>query len=385
MIIKNVELIKMSCFFEKEWKWSGGYFPGWHAILVRIQTESDVEGFGEIGAGVLVPDIVEVVLNTFKRLLVGRGVEDVQDIVDSLYRNSFVWGRRGVVISVIGGIDIALHDILGKALGVPVYILLGGKKRSKIKVYASGGVIGGEDLDALQDELNNYVKQGFKAVKIRIGYGIKKDTEIVKAAREAVGDEVDLMLDAGQNYVKQPWDLLTAMEIAKKLEKFNPFFIEEPLPSDNLNDLRKLCKSTIIPIAGGESGSWRYEFIEIIEKEAMDIIQPDCVLAGGLRETKRICEYAENNGVIAIPHTWGSAPGLMANLHLNASTNNCLMSESSQMENPFRTELLEKDPDFIDGYVTVPDTVGLGVKISEEYIRKHPFDINALPPGSMNN
>jgi len=303
----------------------------------------------------------------------------------SLYNSSLYWGRRGAPISVISGIDIALHDILGKFLGVSVYVLLRGPTKFKIKAYPSGGVVGGEDLEALQTELHNYVQQGYRAVKIRIGYGPKKDREIVKAAREAIGDDIDLMLDAGQNYVKEPWDLLTAKKVAKAVEPFNPFWLEEPLRTDNLSSYRKLCESTAIPITGGENGTWRYEFREIIDQRAMDIIQPDCIQAGGLSETKRICEYAALHGVPVAPHIWGSAPGLMASLHLIASTPNCIVAEYSQMPNPLRTELLVKKPKLEEGYITLPQIPGLGVEVTEEHIRKYSFNPEAKPPTSTFN
>ncbi len=379
MKIRELELIKLSCFFEKEWRWPGGRFPGFHAVLVRVLTDSNIEGIGEIGCGVQVPDIVTSVFNHFKPLLIGREIQNIQSITESLYSNALPWGRRGVAISVISGIDIALHDVLAKSLGIPMYVLLGGQEKPKIKAYASGGVIGGENLEALQTELHNYVQEGFKAVKIRIGYGLNKDLDIVQAARDAIGDGIDLMLDAGQNYRKKPWDLLTAKKVAKALEPFNPFWLEEPLRTDNLSIYQELRESTSVPIAGGESGMWRYEFRDIIDRKAMDIIQPDPIQAGGLRETKLICDYAAMSGVPVAPHIWGSAVGLMASLSLIASTPSCIIAELSQMPNPFRDELLVEKLKLKEGHIVLPDTSGLGVEVTEEHVRKYPFNPEATP------
>lgn len=385
MKIKDVEIVKLSCFFEKKWEFSGGSFPGWHAVLVKIVTDTGLEGIGEIGSGVQVPQVVDSILEEFKRIPIGKNVEDINKIVELLYQNSLYWGRAGVTISVISGIDIALHDVLGKFLNVPVYTLLGGRRREKIKAYASGGVVGERSLETLQNELKEYVELGYKAVKIRIGYGLKKDIEITKAAREAIGGDVDLLLDAGQNYAREPWDLPTAMKIVKALEPFNPFWLEEPMRTDRVKDYAKLTSYSNIPIAGGENATWRYEFYNFIENHALDIINPDCVQAGGIRETKRICEFAELNGVAVAPHIWGSAPGLMANLHLIASTSNCILFEYSQMENPLRSELLMEELKFEDGFITIPEAPGLGVKLTDEILAKYPFNSNALPPSATFN
>jgi len=241
-----------------------------------------------------------------------------------------------------------------------------------LPVYASGGV--NPSIEALTEELKNYVARGFRAVKIRLGYGFEEDLARVAAARKAVGPDVHLLLDMGASYLPEPPNVIEMMRLARHLEQFDPFWLEEPLPPDDLAGHRRLRSSTWIPIAAGENTRTVSEVQQIMDAEAVDILQTDVVYAGGIMEQLRIGEAAASYGVMLAPHTWGSAPGLLANLHTIACLSNALIVEYSQAYNPLRQSLLVRPLQFEDGELLLPEVPGLGVDITSEVIERYPYD-----------
>ncbi|GAH51142.1 unnamed protein product, partial [marine sediment metagenome] len=285
MKIINVESVMLSYVYpkEKRWVWPAATVYGTNACLAKVSTDEGLTGIGEIAAQTTVPEIMSSIVKKFREIIVNENPLDIEKIWQKMYAASFPWGHKGIITTVIGGIEIALWDILGKAKEMPVYSLLGGAVSSKVKVYASAGME--KPLKELAKELKEFVQEGYTAIKIRIGYpSLRKNYEIAKTAREAVGEEIDLMLDAGQGYVPNPWTVSEAVRMAKMLEELHPFWLEGPCSEEDIEACIAITNATDIPIAGGENLRTRSEFKEIIEKGALNIIQPDVTIAGGISE-----------------------------------------------------------------------------------------------------
>lgn len=373
--ITDVETILLSYRYEgnEAWKWSGGKTLQRNAVLVRISTDADIQGIGEIGESAYLPRAVErIVEDQFKPMLVREDPFDVERLWQKMYVRSIHWGRKGVIIPIISGLDIALWDIMGKCLGKPVYELLGGMYRDKVRVYASAGMA--RPIDEIVKEAQGFVAQGFTAVKIRIGTNLRDDVKVVKAVRKGVGDEIDLMVDAGQAYVDFPWDYNAALSIAKRLEDYDLYWLEEPCVPDDIEGYVRLTSSVDLPIAGGENEYTKFGFKDLIVKRAVDILQPDVTRAGGISECKKIAAIAAAFHMQCAPHIFGSGASLMANMHFIASTPNILIMEYDCTLNPLRDNLLAKPLKLENGYVYVPkDVLGLGVNLTDEMIHKYTF------------
>lgn len=356
-------------------RWSGGNATAISVTLVRVHTDQGVTGLGDVYCGMLVPEVIPPLVEHFKRQLLGADPLQIQGLWNSMYRRSLFWGRSGIAMAVMGSIENALWDIAGKVAGVPVYELLGGLAHQRLPIYASGGLDKSpEDMVA---ELDGYKSDGFKAVKIRIGHGLKKDCEKVSLAREVLGDEIELMVDAVQGHNPVPWAARTASGVARRIEEFNVAWFEEPCLATDYAGYAEVRRSTKIPIAGGESSAGIHEFIRFFETQSLDIVQPDVSHAGGILECKKIAALAEANSVRLAPHSWGSAIVLAANFHFGFSTPNCWILEYPTWGFPLRDELLVEPVEMKDGYIYPSRAPGLGVELREEIIAKYPYQ-----PGS---
>lgn len=374
MRIEKVELLRLTYRYspDEAWDWPGGSYRGWTAAFARVTDDEGCYGIGEIGDGLPAPELLPPVVDRIRPMLVGRDPRHVRGLVNRLYRSAPGWGRRGLHVSVLSGIESALFDLLGKRLGVPVHVLLGGAIRTRLPVYASGGV--DSSLEELARELRSYVERGFKAVKVRIGYGYARDIAIVEAARHAVGRDVALLLDFGASYLPLPPNPVEVAQLARELEKLDPYWLEEPLFPDDIPGHRRLRQLTRIPIAAGENTRTHHEVVPFLEQGALDVLQTDAVYAGGMLEQLRIATLAARHGVMMAPHTWGSAPGLMANLHAFACMENGLMAEYSQMRNPLRERLFLAPLQFEQGELVLPEHPGLGIDVPEALMVECPYD-----------
>jgi L-alanine-DL-glutamate epimerase-like enolase superfamily enzyme len=378
MRISNVELICLRHYYspEERYEWSGAEALGVQALVVRVTTDGGLYGLGEIGVDIPAA-IAQPLVEYFSELLIGEAAEDIERIWEIMYRAAFSWGRRGIPVSVMGAIDIALWDLKGKALGVPVYQLLGGKAHDKILAYASGGEE--QPLEQLAEELRGYVQQGYRVIKIRMGYPeFERNHAIVETAREAVGPNVELAVDSGQCYVPRPWNIREATRLGHMLEDYDIAWFEEPWVTDDLAGWAKLAAALDVPISGGEASWTRWDFEVVMTLKAMDIIQPDVSISGGISECRRIAANAQTRSVQIINHTWTSGIGFPANLHLVAATPNIPMVEFPQVSNPIAKDLMKEQPVFKDGYIKYPIAPGLGVELTDEVIEKYSKDKGPL-------
>jgi D-galactarolactone cycloisomerase len=353
----------------------GWWYDTKGALLVKVETDEGIEGWGECygPAGV-----AKAVIDTlFKSQVLNRDPFDVEVIWEHLYNRVKDYGLSGMTISGISGIDIALWDIMGKACGKPVHKLLGGAFREKVQAYATGLYF--KNLDRVTEEAveeaSGYVEDGFRAVKMKIGLGsVKKDLDRITAVKEAIGPEVLLMVDANHCY-----NVPQAITLGRELERMGVHWFEEPISPEDIEGYVEVSRALDIAIAGGENDSTRFGFREIITRRAMDIIQPDVCAAGGLTECKKIAAMASAHWIQCIPHAWGSVIGMAATLHFLASLPDCPpclvpippMLEYEQTFNPFRDELSEIPITHSRGIVDVPKGPGLGISVNEKVIEKY--------------
>jgi L-alanine-DL-glutamate epimerase-like enolase superfamily enzyme len=289
-----------------------------------------------------------------------------------LHQNTFWQGRGGTITHTISGIDIALWDILGKVTRQPISRLLGGRYRESIKPYGSMLMV---DPERMQDRLQQGMARGFKAFKIGWGpfgrVSARMDEAIVAAAREAVGPEVEIMVDAGGSDTFWPHGYKWAIQAARMLVNYDVRWFEEALRPDDLEGYIRLTEHSPVPISAGEVLTRRQSFLEWIEHRAVDYIQPDVTKVGGISEQHRIGQYADDHSILLVPHGWNTAVGLAADLQLVAAAGNARWVEyitpSPYVEDLFATPL-QLDA---AGCLAIPDAPGLGFAWNLDGIAKH--------------
>jgi D-galactarolactone cycloisomerase len=353
----------------------GWFYKTKGALVVEIRTDTGLVGWGDCyGPAAVSRAIID---NVLKVGLIGRDPFDVEVLWEELYNKVKDYGLTGMTISAISGIDIALWDLVGKATNQPIHKLIGGAFRTKLQAYATGLYF--KDMNRLNEEAveeaRGYVEQGFKAIKMKIGLGsITKDIDRVAAVRDAIGPHVQLMVDANHCF-----NVPQAIAIGRELQKLDIHWFEEPISPEDLDGYVEVTRKLDMAIACGENEFTKFGFRRIIEKRAMDIVQPDVCAAGGITECKKIATLAQASSIQCVPHAWGTAIGLAATMHYLASlpfTPPCLvptppMLEYEQTFNPFRDELSSTDLTHKDGFVTVPNGPGLGIEINREVLEKY--------------
>lgn len=374
--IVEVETILLSYRYKEDEVWT---CPGWtslqrNAMLVRIWTDKGLYGIGEIGEATSIPlGVEQIVKERFMPMLIGQDPTRIEYLWKKMYVRTQHWGTSALAVAIISGLETALWDILGKQLNKPVYELLGGHVRDKIRVYASAGM--SKTNEDLAKEVAHYKQLGYSAVKMRIGNpDYRSDIEAVRMAREAIGSEIDLMADAGMCYVDNAWDWDTVLKVTRELEPSKLFWLEEPFVANNLDDYARLTAMTDIPIAGGEHAYTKYEFKEWIARRAANIVQPDVTRSGGILETKKIAAIADAYHMRCAPHIFTSGVSLMANFHFILSTTNVMIMEYDRTPNPLRDELLIEPLEYRDGFVHLPKRMpGLGIDLTDEARKKFAF------------
>ncbi|MBI4553927.1 MAG: mandelate racemase/muconate lactonizing enzyme family protein [Candidatus Latescibacteria bacterium] len=352
--------------------------------LVRVHTDDGLTGIGQAESPALV---IEAILRTdggLQDLLHGEDPLQVERLWQKMYAATGLFGRRGVTIAAIGAVETALWDLAGKALGRPVCDLIWtacctvrdrGEVKSKVVPYATV-YPPGDTIPEIVERFALARDRGFRAMKLEEWPGgfahvsVQHDVEIVRAVRETIGEERDLLID-----VQNHWsDVGQALATIRALELYRPFFIEAPLPADNLAGYARLADAVDTRIAIGDWGfTTRFEFDEIMEKGRVDVVQPSAVRSGGMREITRIAEAAYRRGLICVPHAWCHMVGVAAELHLAAVLPNMPYFETPMAfpDSPIISELLvppiQVDP---DGFIDVPRRPGLGFELNDEVVTR---------------
>jgi L-alanine-DL-glutamate epimerase-like enolase superfamily enzyme len=360
-----------------------GRIASFDSTLVRIETEGGPVGFGEakaaVGSAGTNAALCTCIEDELAPLLLGQDPRDISRLWDVMYNGSRahfalarghafpVLGRRGLTLAAIGGIDMALWDILGKSLGVPVWRLLGGRRHERMPAYASGGWAPAERIAA---ELRGFLERGgFTAVKMRVGAGdgtLDHSIRRVHAAREGLDDGVDIMCDAHGT-----WTVAEARRFCRAVADCNLVWLEEPVCADDKRGQAEVRAATDIPIASGESEFTRFDFRDLIELRAVDILQPDLSIAGGITEAMRIEALASAHQLRFAPHLWGGALTFAAGLHVAAVASSGFILEYSLGANPMLHELALEDFPVVDGMIEIPDRPGLGVTIDEAFVDRY--------------
>ena len=343
--------------------------------FVKIHTDEGIHGVGE--AYSCGPDTATVeVIHDFAGWLIGRDPRDIEGLWNLLYAGSRFPGGS-VVNAAISGIEHALWDISGKAAGLPVYRLLGGKCREKVRVYQSPHGPTPEEL--AEHAVTLIERYGYTALKVGPlppGYqmlpwnaALRAAVARVEAVRRAVGDDIDLGVVAHA----RSFEPARALELCLALAPVRPCFIEEPLRPENYAALAKLSQHTDVPLATGEMLYTKYEFRDLIALQAVDIIQPDVCLTGGLWEMKKIAALAEANYVSVAPHNPCGPIATAVNVHFAASTQNFVVLEYQPDDEAPRRELVDEPMQLVDGYLELPERPGLGLDLMEEAVGRYPF------------
>lgn len=374
--IKKVTCHVVSAPVERPFTSSRGWlYKQRGSCIVEIETADGIVGWGECyGPSQVARAYIE---SQYAARIIGRDAFDVEVIWEDLYNRIKDYGNKGMAISALSGIDIALWDIIGKSCGKPIHKLIGGAYRTEVQSYATGLYF--IDMDRLieeaVEEAQGYVAEGFTAIKMKIGLGSPKlDLERVRAVREAVGGDVRLMVDANHCFT-----VPAAIRLGRELEKLDVEWFEEPISPEDLDGYVEVTRALDMAVAGGENEFTRWGFRDIVARKAMDIVQPDVCAAGGISECRKIATLAAAHGVECVPHAWGSAIGLAATLHFIAALPDQPPSfrpmppllEFEQCENPFRDLLTEEPIVQRRGVVQIPTGAGLGIEVKREIIERY--------------
>ena len=348
---------------------SMGNFAFHNWLLVEISTDTGLVGLGNAA---LSPAVTKQLIDTYlEPLLVGADPWDVEYLWQQMYRRTLAFGRKGAALVAISAVDIAIWDLLGKDAKQPVFRLLGGRTKEKIPVYASR--LYAMPIPELQAEAQKYKDQGYTMMKLRFGWGpvdgaagMQKNVNLVRAVREVIGDELDLMADAYMG-----WTLDYAKRMLPWLEPFNLRWLEEPVIPDDTRGYRELKSYGRIPIAGGEHEFTLYGFRELLDAKAVDYIQFDTNRVGGITQARKIAALAEAHSVPVVPHS-----GQMHNLHIVMASLNCPMAEffpivDVEVGNELFWYIFKGEPRPVNGYIDLSDDVpGLGLTVQENALSK---------------
>lgn len=375
--------------------------PRRSAAFIEIHTDGDLVGVGETYAGYFFPEAVPEIVEFFKPILIGKTLDNLAQLWSEMYLCGNYWGRVGLGPAVLNGIDAALWDLKGKTLGVPVYELLGGRKHDRLLCYASGGP-SNYPKDRLAAKLDFYRGLGFKAVKLGAGsYSKETGFRLASSANEAaefeadkldfvrrhMGKEVRIALDGHMGNTEShlsAWNTSTAKAVLHACEQYDLFFFEEPLPYTDPWGYAELCRSTHIPVAGGECLTASYEWRVFAEQDAFDIGQPDAAFTGGIGEFMKVAAMLESRGRKIATHSAGAGGALLQNIHCAFACANTVVCEILPALGPLHLEIAGDSFVFRDGMVLPPAKPGLGIELTEAVKRRYPFvrgsgEFNSVP------
>ena len=341
--------------------------------LIAIHTDAGITGYGSVFTD---GRLAQAGLKVLEPLLIGENALEPERVTEKLHQNTFWMGRGGTLTHTISGIDIAMWDILGKATGLPVSQLLGGNYRTKVKPYCSLLM---EEPELMRDVVAGYHAKGFRAFKIGWGpFGRARDARldeaIVRAAREGIGPDSQLFVDAGASDAHWPHGLKWAMRTAEMLKEYDVGWFEEALKPDAIDDYCDLRRASPVPIAGGEVLTRRQNFMPWLSRGAFDIIQPDVTKVGGISEQRRIVWMAQDHGIRYVGHGWNTALGVAADLQMAAAFPGVDLVEFIG-GSPYVDGILD-EPFVLDenGDLSIPDKPGLGVAIDRDKLAKYTPD-----------
>lgn len=378
MIIKDIKVYVINAPLDVAFQFAQGWVTSRSSVVVEVIGADGTSGFGEcLCHGQQPPQIAEAFIeNCFKPRVIGKNSLDVDVIWEDLYNVSRPFGQYGSCINAISGLDIAIWDLNGKELGCSVSTLLGGRYREKVLAYATGfyRLPDKKYPEEGQKEALGHIANGFKAMKLKAGYTPEVDIEYIRAVREAVGWDIKLMVDFNCAY-----NQATARRLLLELQDQKIEFFEELLPPEDMKGYQALRNMTSSYIASGENMFGKITMKNWLEAGALDIYQQDLCSGGGFTEMKKMLSLAQAYNTMMVPHVWGSGIGLAASLQFVsniAPSPLCTkpvepMLEFDTSSHPFRLDLIYGNIEFKDGYVHIPNGVGIGVDVNRGILEKY--------------
>lgn len=363
---------------------SQGRFGNRKSLLVRVETDSGLVGWGEGGQYGPAAPVASCIDDVFAPTLIGEQLEAPQLMWERLFSHIRDFGSRGPFMDAISALDIAFWDLTGQELGVPVHRLIGGARRDTVHAYGTGFYAPADDpfsVDEtrIREECDRKLGDGFDAMKVKIGLlPVADDRRRLEIIREHLGSGIRLAVDANHAY-----NATVALRVAEMLADFDVLWFEEPVIPEDKDAYRRVRDGSPVPIAGGECEHTRFGFNELIAGGCVDIAQPDLGVAGGISEWQQIQTLAGVAGVSVVPHVWGSGVALAAALQVLAATplnpytanpvpfQNAPVLEFDTTDNPLRSEVVVESFDLVDGAVAVPQGSGLGVTVDEGAVRRY--------------
>ncbi len=367
MKVTDVKIFTVDCF-RTNW------------VFIKVYTDEGIDGVGEATLEYKEKALWGAVEH-IKEYLVGKNPLEIEKHFHNIYRDAY-WRGGPVLMSALSAVECALWDILGKHLGVPVYQLLGGKVNEKVRIYVNGWFSGAKTPEEFGKKAAEAVKRGVTAMKwdpfgksyLEISNkDLNTALECVARVREAVGNEVDLLIEGHGRF-----NIPTSIKIAKELEQFKPMFFEEPVPPDNLDALKAVKDKSPVAISAGERLYTRWDYKQMFDLMAADYIQPDISHAGGIMELKKIAAEAESRYIAFAPHNPSGPVANAATLQLAACIPNFTILEIMYSDVAYRKDVTNEALEYKDGYITIPDKPGLGIEINEEECLKHPYQVHTL-------
>src|SRR5579859_6226989 len=350
-------------------------------LLVRVETDEGVYGWGEASLHGSV-EAVETAIHELGVYLIGKDPLGIERHWQGMY-NAWRWRGGAVLMTALAALDIALWDIEGKRLGVPVHRLLGGPYRDAVRCYASHWLPGVTDRAGAVESAREARRRGFSAFKFTaIDRRLLRESEraamrraenLLAGAREGAGDDCDIMIELAELLSPR-----TAVQLAEALAPYRPYWFEEPIPFENARAMATLQRDLAVPIATGERLLSRWEFRELLELQGCRIIQPDLMHAGGISEVKRIASMADTHYILVAPHNSGGPIVTLAAIHLAASIPNFLILEQMEVEQPLRAALCDTPPVIVDGHFLLPDKPGLGADIDVAAVQARAFQAQPI-------
>jgi L-alanine-DL-glutamate epimerase-like enolase superfamily enzyme len=352
--------------------------------FVRVKTDTEIDGLGETLLGYYVPELVPPLVAHFRDVVIGQDPREIQRLWEQMYVKALRWGHVGPAISVMGAIEIACWDILGKTLQVPVYQLLGGCVHDKMRCYASTGSPAWP-MEKTLKRFEELMGQGFTALKTVHGFVgreepvsvaslVKQETEKFTSLREAFGGDVDLMLDPAAPFNREPWSGDVALRVVQALDAFHLLWVEQPVRVDKVDDYLRIRRHCTTPLAAGENATTLNDLKPFLETRALDVVQPDSIWGGGIGESLKMVAAAEAHDMRTAPHCFSGVVGLCANYHVAFASRSCFIVEFPVHQSPVidRT-LMESGFTFKDGYLFPAGGPGLGAELPDALIEKYPF------------
>ena len=370
--VKKIEIFFLEYPFPKKlnYKYSAGVVENMIVPVVKLTDSNNNYGLGEITHGQFTHEPIIGLIKHFSDLLKNSETENINQAWEKMYGSSVFWNREGIGIGVMGGINIAMYDLLGKRMQIPTYKLLGGVQKEKIRIYASNGLF--DNSRQLLEDAKKAYSLGFRVYKMRV---INPDTilGLVKAFNKKFKNKMQLIVDAVQGSAANPWATKVSINLAKKLEEEEIVFLEEPFRVENLKGYKDIKKFTLLNIAGAESIPTARAFKKYLDEDVFDILQFD-IATSGFTEGRRICDLAYiHNKPVAI-HSWGSAISIMAGIHFGLTVPNVAFTEYCFMNHPINKELFEnKKIQISNGETPKPNCNGLGVKFQDILSKKFPY------------